>query len=192
MRQLIIKWSRAFFGWPPAPATFLEKKTLIIRVAQERKLDLFVETGTFRGEMIDAQMSHFRRLMSIELSEELYQAAIKKFAGCPQVQLHQGDSGLKLKEIAAGFQEPALFWLDAHYSGDGTAGGNDDAPILKELSGIAARQQPKDVILIDDARLFGLKRAYPKQNVLREFVARHWPKHSFSILSDVICIMPIR
>lgn len=161
-----------------------------MRIAQERKLQLFVETGTFRGDMLEAQRRNFRKLISIELSEVLYEAASKKFSDCPQIQLHQGDSGVKLQEVAAGFQEPALFWLDAHYSGGVTAGGGEQAPILKELATIAARRQPSDVILIDDARLFGLKKAYPKQGVVKEFVARHLPQHSFSIQTDVICIMP--
>lgn len=48
-----------------------------------------------------------------------------------------------------------LFWLDAHYSGAGTARGFDETPILEEMQVIRKRHQP-DVILIDDARLFGL------------------------------------
>jgi len=190
MRKLIISLSRAAFGWPPAPATFIEKKTLISRIAREHGLEVFVETGTFQGEMIEAQREQFGKLISIELSEELYEAARQKFFDCSKVDLHQGDSGKKLREVTVTFREPALFWLDAHYSGRGTACGDEEVPILKELSCIAQRRQPKDVILIDDARLFGLKSAYPKKNALQQLAHTHWPKHSFSIESDVICLVP--
>jgi hypothetical protein len=48
-----------------------------------------------------------------------------------------------------------LFWLDAHYSQGFKAGHGTDAPILKELGGLPTRNQAKDLILIDDARLLG-------------------------------------
>lgn len=191
MRQQIIKISRAVLGWPPASASLQEKLTLIARIGHEHGLKVFVETGTFRGEMIQAQREHFQKLISIELSEALYQACRARFAGDLKVQLHQGDSGLKLGEVAGGLDQPALFWLDAHYSKGDTAGAGTVAPIMKELACIAPRNQYKDAILIDDARLFGLKSDYPKQGTIRAFAGRCWPKHVFSVQSDVICIVPM-
>jgi len=86
--------------------------------------------------------------------------------------------------------EPALFWLDAHYSQGVTAGASEAAPILKELSCLAGRHRHKDVILIDDARLFGLKAGYPGLKVIRQFVSTHWPQRAVSVDNDVICILP--
>jgi len=192
MRQLVIKISRALFGWPPAPASFLEKKNLISQVAQENKLTCFVENGTFRGEMIAAQHEHFQKLFSIELSRELFEACRARFAGDEKIQLCQGDSGVKLGEVAAQVVEPALFWLDAHYSYGNTAGGDSAAPIIKELSCLALRKQANDAILIDDARLFGLKSGYPKLEVIRKYASQYWPRHQFAIQSDIICILPSR
>ncbi len=192
MRNLLLKCSRAVLGWPPRPATFLEKQNLISRMGREHGAKTFVETGTFLGEMIDAQRGQFEKLISIELAEELFQAARKKYAADPAVELVQGDSGVKLREVAARLSGPALFWLDAHYSRGKTAGGAADAPIIKELSGIAPRQQPRDLILIDDARLFGLKSDYPKLAVIQKFAAQHWPQHTFVVDTDIICILPPR
>ena len=192
MRNLLLKCSRAVLGWPPRPATFLEKQNLISRLGREHGAKTFVETGTFLGEMIDAQRGQFEKLISIELAEELFQAARKKYAADPAVELVQGDSGVKLREVAARLPEPALFWLDAHYSRGKTAGGAADAPIIKELSGIAPRHQPRDLILIDDARLFGLKSDYPKLEVIKKFAAQHWPQHTFAVDTDIICILPPR
>jgi hypothetical protein len=77
MRRFLIKCSRKLFGWPPAPASTAEKRDLITRKGKENGLGYFVETGTYRGGMIDAQRAHFKRLISIELSVELFQAACK-------------------------------------------------------------------------------------------------------------------
>jgi len=190
MRQFIIKCSRAVLGWPPAPATFLEKQTLITRKAGELELKVFIETGTYLGEMIEAQRPYFKKIISIELNAELFRAACTKYSGNPQIQLFQGDSGVVLHAAVQELDEPALFWLDAHYSRGNTAGEDADAPILKELSCLTARNQPRDTILIDDARLFGRKSGYPKLEVIRQFAAQHWPEHICALETDVICIQP--
>jgi hypothetical protein len=190
MRQFIIKCSRAVFGWPPAPANVAEKQSMIMRKARDRGLKVFVETGTFRGDMIAAQRENFDQLISIELSDKLFADAQARFAGDKRVQLLHGDSGTLLRTAVAKLEQPALFWLDAHYSRGETAGGNQDAPIIRELSCLVGRNQPRETILIDDARLFGLKSGYPKLKVIREFAAQHWPQHSFAVESDIICIQP--
>jgi len=168
----------------------LEKIDFVRNKAGERGLKVLVETGTYRGEMLEAQREHFEKLISIELSEDLFRAARSRFAAFPHVQLIQGDSGVKLGEATKDLNEPALFWLDAHYSAGITAGGGKDAPIIKELSCLSSRNQSRDMILIDDARLFGWDFGYPKLKVIREYVAKHWPRHAFSVESDIICITP--
>ena len=190
MRQFLLNVSRAVVGWPPTPASPLEKRTLIARIAKEHDLNVFVETGTFQGEMLDAQRPRFRQLISIELSRELFEAARSKYAGDPAVRLLQGDSGTKLKEAVEGLEERALFWLDAHFSRGVTAGAGAAAPIMRELSCLTSRSRHNDAILIDDARLFGLKRGYPRLKAVREFATRLWPLRTFSVESDVICILP--
>lgn len=189
MRDFLLQCSRAILNWPPKPATFLEKQNLITSVAARFSLKNFVETGTFEGEMIEAQRPFFQTIWSIELDEKLFAAARKKFAGDAVVRLVQGDSGVKLHEVAAVLHEPALFWLDAHYSRGKTAGAAADAPIIKELSCLAPRRF-SDAILIDDARLFGLKSDFPKLAVIRDFARQHWPQHNFAVESDIICILP--
>ncbi|HXC36380.1 MAG TPA: hypothetical protein VNV43_10930 [Candidatus Acidoferrales bacterium] len=171
-------------------APFDSKASFIARKAREYGLDVIVETGTFRGEMLDRQLNNFRRLISIELNEELYQAARRRFEAYPQVQLLQGDSGVKLADAVKDLSEPALFWLDAHYSFGITAGRNTEAPIFKELSCLTGRRQGRDVILIDDARLFGFDFGYPSLRKLRQFIALRWPDYQMNVESDIICIVP--
>lgn len=50
---------------------------------------------------------------------------------------------------------PALFWLDAHWSGGPTAGEQNECPVLDEIRAINDWSlSAESCILIDDARLF--------------------------------------
>ncbi len=140
--------------------------------------------------MIEAQRERFARIVTIELADALCAAAQKKFAPFPHISVLHGDSGKLLPNAFKLFEGSAVFWLDGHYSGGKTAGEKTDPPILHELALIAARQERGDVILIDDARLFGWRRGYPRIATVRTFVRDHWPNHELRIESDVICIIP--
>lgn len=192
MRTILLRFSRNVFGWPPVAPPYEVKMALVARKAREYGVNVLVETGTFEGELLDRQLNNFRQLISIELNQELYQAARRRFDAHPQVQLLQGDSGVKLAEAVRDLGEPALFWLDAHYSFGITAGRGKEAPIFKELSCLTGRPQHADVILIDDARLFGFDFGYPSLRKIRRFIALHWPDYQFSVESDVICIVPVK
>src|SRR6185369_246720 len=98
----------------PLPAEL--KQEAVLYHAMDRQLDILVETGTFLGEMIAAQAPYFRKVYSIELSEELFDRAKKKFATSNNIHLIHGDSGVRLREVIAMLDSPALFWLDGHYS----------------------------------------------------------------------------
>lgn len=63
-----------------------------------------------------------------------------------------------------------MFWLDGHYSGEGTAKGDKETPILEELKCILNKNDYKHVILIDDARLFGNVCDYPSIDELNKFI----------------------
>ena len=45
----------------------------------------------------------------------------------------QGDSGKVLSEILLEINEPAIFWLDGHYTAGITARGVKECPIFEEL-----------------------------------------------------------
>jgi hypothetical protein len=190
IRGTLLRLSRKLFGWPPVAPPHEVKRDLIVQQAKKHGLNVLVETGTFKGEMLECQLANFKQLISVELDEELYRAARARFAAHPQVQLLQGDSGVKLAEAIKDLKEPALFWLDAHYSFGLTAGRGTDAPIFKELSCLTGRQEFRDAILIDVARLFGWDFGYPSLRKVKRFVASHWPERRFYVESDIICIVP--
>ncbi|MBK9090349.1 MAG: hypothetical protein IPL90_15370 [Holophagales bacterium] len=120
-----------------------------------------VETGTFYGDMIEAVRGHFDTIVSIELSPRLHALALRRFAGAVDVRLVLGDSSIELPHVLEGLSTPAIFWLDGHYSGNGTARGDEDTPIRRELAAIVCHPVEEHLVLVDDARLFGSDRAYP-------------------------------
>lgn len=159
-------------------------------MGSEWKLKNLIETGTFQGDMVEAQRKNSDRIATIELADSLFQAAKERFSAFKHIIVIHGDSTIKLVEAMKLFQGPVLFWLDAHYSGGATVRGEENCPILKELLLIAARNNNADVILIDDARLFGWRRGYPSLMRLRKFVAKHLPTYAVTIESDVVCLTP--
>ena len=104
----------------------------------------------------------FARIITLELFEPLYTAACEKFRGDPGIELHHGDSASLLPGIIPNITSPIVFWLDAHYSGGGT-GGENICPVLGEVDAVFTRNNPDDIILIDDARLFGWSPGYPSK-----------------------------
>jgi hypothetical protein len=120
---------------------------------------VFVETGTFRGDTACAQAMYFAKVHTIELDPLLAEKARKRFADHPRVVVHEGDSAEVLARLADSIAEPAVFYLDAHWSGGETARGDpaeDGCPILRELQ-VLGRRPYADVVFVDDARLMGRK-----------------------------------
>jgi hypothetical protein len=124
-------------------------------LAQLFGLNAFVETGTYRGDTIAAMRPLFRRLASVELSNEFARRAAERFAADHAVDIIHADSTAGLARAFAAIGETSAFvWLDAHYSGGPTARGADNTPILGELDCLFETRAGRDVVLIDDARLF--------------------------------------
>ena len=68
--------------------------------------------------------------------------------------MYLGDSKKILPELLKNINEPITIFLDAHYSGGETAFGEEEVPLLFELS-ILKERKYDDIIIIDDCRLLG-------------------------------------
>lgn len=173
---------------PPAP---LELKAQVIRdYAIKWKLRTFVETGAFFGDMIDLLRDQFDALITIELDWKLAAKVKQRFRDSAKIRVVQGDSGQELPEILATLNEPALFWLDGHYSGGVTAKGNVDTPIVAELTHLFSTKPNNHVILIDDARLFGTASDYPSLEKVGDLLKTHRPGWEMSVEMDIIRLKP--
>ena len=99
---------------PPMPN--LGKQRVVIDHIKKFSPEVFIETGTYKGKMVYAVQPYVKEIYSIELGENHYKKAQKKFAGYPDINILHGQSGQVLPEILKDIDEPCLFWLDAHWS----------------------------------------------------------------------------
>jgi hypothetical protein len=172
---------------PPAPRSV--KAQVIRRFAAGRRA--FIETGTFYGDMLAAVQKDFARLVSIELHPRLARRAARRFQGDPRVSIVHGDSATHLEPVLREAAQPAVLWLDGHYSGILTARGEGgDTPILRELDVAFRAGTPQDAILIDDARLFGRDPAYPTVAEVEARVRAARPNGSVRVEDDIVQILP--
>jgi hypothetical protein len=182
-RRINLQWRLAGRPIPPPPAV----KHAIVKHYQTRfGPRVFVETGTFAGGMIDAVKGCFERIVSIELDPGWHARALDRFKADRHVSLLHGDSGVRLQEVLATLKEPALFWLDAHYSGPITARGAVDSPILGELAAIARHPVAGHVVLIDDMRDFKGADGYPTVARLVEWIRETDPKGIVEVRDDIL------
>lgn len=151
---------------------------------------VLVETGTYEGDMVAACVHAFKKVYSIELDNWFFEQATRRFKDNSKVTILQGDSGKKILDVLNGLSEPAVFWLDGHYSAGTTAKGELDTPVAMEIEHIFNHKIKNHVILIDDARCFDGTNDYPK---LERFIAevRKMNKSvDVTVYNDVIRIVP--
>jgi hypothetical protein len=171
------------------PTPHIAKQLVMKEYAKKYNTRIFVETGTFLGDMIYAMKDSFDRLYSIELAPDLFNRAKRRFAGDKRIIILQGDSATVLPGILAQVNEPCLFWLDGHYSGGSTAKGKTDTPVEEELKRILDHPIKTHVIIIDDARWFTGEGDYPSIEDLRRIVATAKPPKTIEVKDDMIRIV---
>jgi hypothetical protein len=170
------------------PAPHAVKQAIVKEYEAKYRLPVFIETGTYMGEMIDAVLNLFPKIISIEFDLKLAQSAKNKYSSMRHVTILQGDSGTLLPELLAGIKEPCLFWLDAHYSGGVTGQADSETPIVKEIKSILEHPCSDHVILIDDAREFTGNNNYPTLEELRQILKNSRREWQMTVDADVIRI----
>lgn len=144
-----------------------------------KDIDLAVETGTFKGDGTRVMANSFKNVITIELDPTLHQQTSKKFEdeGYNNVEFLLGDSGEVIDDLTKRLKEPAMFYLDAHWSGDASVDwessdwegyktdtahiGKDEkptsqeqVPLDREVLAIANNFECRGVIYIDDLDKF--------------------------------------
>ena len=188
-RRLLLQWKLA---GRPIPAPPIIKYGVIKEYQRRFGLRTLIETGTFAGGTIDAASRSFDRIVSIELSPDWHAKAVARFGSLRHVTLLQGDSATRLPEVLQTLEEPALFWLDAHYSGPLTARGAIDTPIVRELDAIRGHRVSGHVILIDDMRDFQGRDGYPTVPELLEWIHLVDPGGRVEVKDDILRWGPVR
>lgn len=118
-------------------------------------LDVFVETGTFKGDTIQIVEKQFKHIYSVELSQQYYEIVLKRFSKTKNLTLLNSSSPDAIASIMPQINnQSTLFWLDAHWCvASNTAGESSQCPLLSELEAIKQLNE-QSIIIIDDARLF--------------------------------------
>lgn len=143
-----------------APFPHLLKQRIVLDYAALSGAQVFIETGTYYGNMLEACIEHFEQLVSCEIEKHFYRRAQRRFGGKSKVKVLHGDSGKLLPEVLRAIKRPCLFWLDAHYSCGLTGRAGIETPIGCELEAIF-RHPYRHTILIDDASSFAGTNDYP-------------------------------
>lgn len=161
----------AAYGWthgehlvsPPAIA----KQRHLLNAFKSRKHRIFVEAGTYKGETTAFFVHYADQVVSVELHDGLFAAAQQRFERHTNVTLVHGDSLVEIPKVVANCSSPPLVFLDGHFSGAGTAKGEEMEPAESTLRRLADVAPAGTTIVIDDLRLFGSGLAgFPQLDVI--------------------------
>ena len=170
-------------GLPP----HVFKQNTIFEFQKKSGYETLVETGTYLGDMVEAQKKFFKKIYSIELSAKLYEMAKRRFSKDSNVEIVQGDSGRMLSTIVSKLDKPAIFWLDGHYSAGITAKGDKECPIYEELDAIFNGTVKNHILLIDDTHCFIGQGDYPTIDELTKYITDKNSAYKLEIKKDIIC-----
>ena len=146
----------------------------------------FVETGTAQGDTAFIAAGHFENVITIEIHEPALQVArrhlqrVHDSLGITNLAILCGDTLTALPEI---FTSPplrivaippidtlALFWLDAHWTGQQDTIGKTECPVIEEIQMIRRANQ-KHCIMVDDIQILSTSGSD------RDKIMAGWSKH---------------
>jgi hypothetical protein len=166
------------------------KGDVLLGLAKKYDLHIFVETGTYAGEMIKYlnERHYWHIIYSVELSTRLAERAKKLFELEEHIGIYQGSSDdlLKVFSMNGALNSPCLFWLDAHACGGVTARGKKITPILEELETVV--NDVDHVIVIDD--LDNLPKWGVTLQGLQDFIKARKPSLKMSIIDTMLICEP--
>lgn len=91
------------------------KRAVLARVGF--KNGIWVETGTFMGDTASLLSATAKKVYTIEPDRALYEKALVRFKGNPNIQVLHGLSEDVLPTLLSTLKGTVNFWLDGHYSG---------------------------------------------------------------------------
>lgn len=176
-------------------------------ILDHRKIlnEVFIETGTFRGESLEfASSLPFNELHSCDVSARHYNNAVEKFKNNKKINLHHESSHTLLRKIIDP-KKSTTFWLDGHWQNLGADEIDivaTECPLKVELEQIFEKDWVvPPLILIDDARHYPVKKSDKKlskngydmkQWISIEEIVNMMPSgYNYKIVKDVIWIYAI-
>lgn len=182
----ILEW--ALTGAPDKPPSAL-RALAIAHLVQTGGYGRVIETGTMHGDTAITIAETGARIDTIELSPDLHRRAQERLARYGNVVAHLGDSAQVLPRLLADLDEPAVFWLDAHWCGGETARGTRETPIVQELLAILNHPIRTHAILVDDAWIFGTG-DYPPLGFVLDLLRHALPEAVVEVRFGVVHAIP--
>ena len=173
-------------------------KNVIKNLQRDFSIRTFVETGTFYGSTAIWASDHFDTVITIELDDRIYQTVSAEYRDVKNIRFVNGKSQTELQKVVQGtLDSDAVFWLDAHYSGEGTAGEDYECPLLDEIEAIGSFDH-NAFVFIDDARLFFSPPPRPHnpgewptiKQIFETFDSALGSEYYIAIVEDVIIAVP--
>lgn len=151
---------------------------------------VFIETGTYLGDTVQAVKGRYAKVVSIEVDGPLCEKARERFREDRNVEIVLGDCVRELPRVLEALSEPAVFWLDGHWSGEGTGKGDVEEPVLLSLRQIREHPVRGHVVFIDDARYFDGKDGRPGIVEVLLRLQEVDPSYRIRILDDIVIAVP--
>lgn len=151
----------------------------IISLTKQHKAKIFVETGTGKGDGVNAALNYgFREIYSVDTFKKAADNAKRLFANKTNVVITEDTSENFLNNLLPTMDSrPILFWLDAHFPGEfhGVSRSHCKdmrvrSPIKYELETIFREREKygfPDIIAIDDLRMFKRNFWLQKQSLVQ-------------------------
>jgi len=152
---------RRRYGSNDETVSALAKRHLLLQKLRSCNLNVVIETGTFLGDTANFLAARGYSVITVEIEPRIAAWARARFDGFANVRVVEGDSGLLMTGLIADLDQPALFYLDGHYSGGETGKGQHETPVVKEVEVILRDAPSGSFVIIDDARCFGRLKDYP-------------------------------
>ena len=95
--------------------TDLESLRTINRLREEFNIEVFVETGAYKGTNAYVQSSIFKRVLTCEIVDEYIKIAKEKLKDKKNVKIYKKDSPKFLKYILKKTRDYIFVYLDAHF-----------------------------------------------------------------------------
>ena len=116
----------------------------------------FIELGTFKGLSSRIASNIFPYVYTIEIVPELYQESksISDQEGITNITYFLGDTIKLLPDLIPKIDVSAVWFCDAHQSGQDTGNNGKWVPLLDELNIILSSYNHPSIYIIDDVRLF--------------------------------------
>jgi len=148
----------------PAPQA---KRRQLLRIFRQRAHELFVESGTYRGDTVAFFVGHARRIVSVEVDPALHGAARDRFGAEPSVEILLGDSLDLIPPLIADARTSTMLFLDGHFSDGVTGQGRELEPARTILGDLAGKARSTALtVVVDDLRLFGTDPGFPSLDEL--------------------------